>query len=130
MKILVGYDDAEVSWEALVVAIIHAKAFGGKIIIFTSLEEGPDSSQMDFVAAEKNLKRAQEHALANKVTCETELSESILQPGENIVQYAKKNNVDQIVVGIKRRPKVGKFLFGSNARYVILEAPCPVLTVT
>ncbi len=130
MKILVGYDDAVVSWEALVVAIIHAKAFGSKLIIFTSLEKKSDSSKMDFVAAEQDLKRAKEHAAANKVESETELSESSLEPGENIVQYAKENNVDQIVVGVKRRSKVGKFIFGSNARYVILKAPCPVLTVT
>ncbi|MBW2659877.1 MAG: universal stress protein [Deltaproteobacteria bacterium] len=130
MKILVGYDDAEVSWEALVVAIIQAKAFKCKIIVFTSLEEGADVSKMDLIAAETNLKRAREHAADNKVECETELSQSNLQPGENIIQYAKANNVAQIVVGIKRRSKVGKFIFGSNARYVILEAPCPVLTVS
>ena len=129
MNILVGYDDSEVSWEALVVAIVHAKAFGGKILVFTSLERGSNLSKMDFVAAEKNLERAKEHAVANKIECETKLSRSTLQPGEDVVQYAKRNNVDQIVVGIKRRSKVGKFLFGSNARYVILEAPCPVLTV-
>jgi len=130
MKILVGYDDAEVSWEALVVAIIHAKAFRGKIVIFTSLTEGSDSSKMDLVAAEKNLRRAEEHAVANKIECETHLSISNLQPGEDVVQYAKNNTIDQIVVGIKRRSKVGKFIFGSNARYIILKAPCPVLTVT
>ena len=129
MKILVGYDDTEVSWEALVVAIVHAKAFGDKIHIFTSLEGGSDFSQMDFVAAETNLKRAKEHANANKIECETKLSISTLRPGEDIVQYAKTNNVDQIVVGVKRRSKIGKFVFGSNAQYVILEAPCPVLTV-
>jgi nucleotide-binding universal stress UspA family protein len=75
------------------------------------------------------LQRAKEHADANKIECETKLSVSTLQPGEDMVQYAKTNNVDQIVVGVKRRSKVGKFVFGSNAQYVILEAPCPVLTV-
>lgn len=129
MKILIGYDDTEVSWEALVLAIVHAKAFGCKIHVFTSMKEGSDVPQMDFVAAEKNLKRAKKHADANKVECETKLSISTLQPGEDIVQYAKKINVDQIFVGVKRRSKVGKFVFGSNAQYVILEAPCPVITV-
>ncbi len=129
MKILVGYDDTEVSWEALVVAIVHAKVFGGKIYIFTSLEGESGISKMDLVAAEKNLKRAKEHADANKVECETKLSETMLGPGEDIIQYAKKKNVDQIIVGIKNKSKLGKFIFGSTARYVILEAPCPVLTV-
>jgi nucleotide-binding universal stress UspA family protein len=46
-----------------------------------------------------------------------------------MVQYAKTNNVDQIVVGVKRRSKVEKFVFGSNAQYMIPEAPCPVITV-
>ncbi len=129
MKILVGYDDAEVSWEALVVAIAHAKTFGGKILVFTSLSGESDLPQMDFVAAEKSLKRAKEHVNANKIECETKLSASSLHPGEDLVQYAKTNNVDQIVVGIKKKSKVGKLVFGSNAQYVILEAPCPVLTV-
>lgn len=48
---------------------------------------------------------------------------------KDIVQYAKENEVDEIVVGVKRRSKVGKLVFGSNAQYVIIEAPCPVLTV-
>ena len=75
------------------------------------------------------MQRGKEHAAANKIECETKLSVCTLQPGEDVVQYAKTNNVDQIVVGVKRRSKVGKFVFGSNAQYVILEAPCPVLTV-
>jgi len=111
-------------------AIIQAKAFRCKIIVFTSLEGGSDVSKVDLIAAENNLKRAKEYTAVNKIECETELSKSTLQPGEDIIQYAKANNVDQIVVGIKRRSKVGKFIFGSNARYVILEAPCSVLTVS
>jgi nucleotide-binding universal stress UspA family protein len=52
-----------------------------------------------------------------------------MPPGEDLVKYAKENQIDQIVVGIRRRSKVGKLVFGSTAQYVILEAPCPVLTV-
>jgi len=37
--------------------------------------------------------------------------------------------VDEIIVGVKRRSKVGKLLMGSTAQYVILQAPCPVVTV-
>ena len=38
----------------------------------------------------------------------------MLWPGEDIIQYAKENNVDQIVVGIKRKSKLGKFIFWVN----------------
>jgi len=52
-----------------------------------------------------------------------------LQPGEDLVQYAEENQIDQIIIGVRQRSKVGKLLFGSTAQYVILEAPCPVVSV-
>ena len=49
--------------------------------------------------------------------------------GESLVEYAERNGIDEIVIGIQKRSKVGKLVFGSTAQYVILEAPCPVLAV-
>ncbi len=50
-------------------------------------------------------------------------------PGEDLIQFANENEIDEIIVGVKRRSNVGKLVFGSNARYVIMEANCPVVTV-
>jgi nucleotide-binding universal stress UspA family protein len=52
-----------------------------------------------------------------------------MAPGEDLVQFAKDNAVDEMVVGVKRRSKVGKILMGSTAQFVVLQAPCPVVTV-
>jgi nucleotide-binding universal stress UspA family protein len=52
-----------------------------------------------------------------------------LEPGEDLVQYAKEHAIDEIMIGVRRRSKVGKLVFGSTAQYVILEAHCPVLSV-
>ncbi len=49
--------------------------------------------------------------------------------GEDLVRFAKDNDIDEIIIGVKRRSKVGKLVFGSTAQYVILKAPCPVLAV-
>jgi nucleotide-binding universal stress UspA family protein len=49
--------------------------------------------------------------------------------GEDLVQLAEENNVEEIVIGVRRRSKVGKLLFGSTAQYVILNAKCPVVSV-
>jgi nucleotide-binding universal stress UspA family protein len=52
-----------------------------------------------------------------------------LEAGEDLVRFAKEEEIDEIYIGIKKRSKVGKFIFGSTAQYVILEAHCPVVTI-
>jgi nucleotide-binding universal stress UspA family protein len=49
--------------------------------------------------------------------------------GEQLVDFAERNNVDEIIIGVGRRSKVGKALFGSTAQHIILNAPCPVVTI-
>ena len=63
------------------------------------------------------------------IACEVHASVSYQSPGEDLVNFAKENQVDEIIIGVRRRSKVGKLVFGSTAQYVILEAPCPVLSV-
>jgi nucleotide-binding universal stress UspA family protein len=46
-----------------------------------------------------------------------------------IVDYAKKNNVDLIVVGTKGMSGLKHFLLGSVANNIISHAHCPVLAV-
>ena len=52
-----------------------------------------------------------------------------LTSGEQLVKFAEEQEIDQIFLGIIKTSKVGKLLFGSTAQYVILHAPCPVVTV-
>jgi nucleotide-binding universal stress UspA family protein len=63
------------------------------------------------------------------IACNTHLLIRGLSAGEDLVEFANENQIDQIVVGVKRRSKVGKLLMGSTAQYVILQAECPVITV-
>ena len=46
-----------------------------------------------------------------------------------LVEFAKRYKIDEIIIGIRRRSKVSKLVFGSAAQYVILNAPCPVVTI-
>jgi nucleotide-binding universal stress UspA family protein len=50
-------------------------------------------------------------------------------PGEELVQFAEDNQINEIIVGVRRRSKVGKLLMGSTAQHVILNAPCPVVSI-
>jgi len=50
-------------------------------------------------------------------------------PAAEIVEYARTNGVDLIVMGTHGRGAIAHLLMGSVAERVVRTAPCPVLTV-
>lgn len=129
MKILVGFDNSDASVAAVRYAVGHARAVGGRIVLVMSLHGDSNEDDIQIEAAEEALKKAAEMVVAEGVACEEHLLVRGLSPGEDLVAFAKEEDIDEIVIGIKRRSKVSKLLFGSNAQMVILNAHCPVLTV-
>ena len=129
MKILVGYDGSKVAENALKLAQKLANVLDASIYIVTSLEQGPQLQKVDIEKAEGELEYLRTPFNIDDINCETHVLVSYLSPGEDLVNFTKENSIDMIVIGVRKRTKVGKFVFGSTAQYVILEAPCPVVTV-
>jgi nucleotide-binding universal stress UspA family protein len=50
-------------------------------------------------------------------------------PADEVIEYAKREQVDMIVMASHGRTGVLRFLMGSVAERVVREAPCPVVTV-
>ncbi len=50
-------------------------------------------------------------------------------PHEEIMNFAKKNKIDLIIMGTHGRKGIDRILFGSTAAQIVRFAPCPVLTV-
>lgn len=48
-------------------------------------------------------------------------------PGESIVDAARSEQVDLVVVGSHGRGRAGRFIIGSVSDHVVRHAPCPVL---
>lgn len=63
------------------------------------------------------------------IAYEVDLLLDTLSPEEQMVRFAEKENIDQMFIGIKKKSRVGKLVFGSIAQYMILKAQCPVVTV-
>ncbi|HDI60366.1 MAG TPA: universal stress protein [Desulfobacteraceae bacterium] len=129
MRILVGYNGSVESKAAVRLAGELAGPLGARVEVMTSMEGGPRERPEDIAAAEAHLKEASEIMAGRGVTCEVFQSVRGLSPGEDLVDYAKEKAVDLIVVGVEKRSKTQKILLGSTAQYIILKAPCPVLTV-
>lgn len=129
MKILVGIDGSNASKAALQMAIKSANAFRADLMAATSMATGTTDEKDKIRSAEKRLEEAKAQALEAGVSCSTHLLIRGKTVGEDIVEFAAENDIDLIVVGVKRRSRVDKIIMGSNAQFVIIKAPCPVLTV-
>lgn len=129
MKILVGYDGTNAAKEALNLAKSNAKIFGASVEVVTSMQKGTESDRKDIEQAERGLDYAKSLFAEDGIECNTHLLIRGLSPGEDLIEFANENQVDQIIVGVKRRSKVGKLLMGSTAQFVVLQAQCPVVTV-
>lgn len=129
MKILVGYDGSNSAKEALNLAKIHAKTFGATVDVVTSMEKGTESQREEIEQAESALEWAKSLFDEQDIPCDTHLLIRGLAAGEDLVEFAEEHQIDEIIVGVKRRSKVGKLLMGSTAQYVILKASCPVVSV-
>ncbi len=128
MKIMVCYDTTNENASVLALAKRHAKAFEAKVYVATVLI-GTDVDQLDNIEeAKQQLQAVETDFQENEVLIETKLMFGGQSAGENLVEYAEENGIDEIIIGTRKKSKLGKLIFGSTAQYVILEAHCPVIT--
>jgi nucleotide-binding universal stress UspA family protein len=127
-KIIIGYDGSGTAAQTVQVALNEAKLHRAEISVLTSVES-PDDHPDEVARAQKNLEAVGKVVESSGTPCELHLLTRGMAPGEDIVEYATRLKALFIVIGVRRRSKVGKLLFGSTAQYVILNAPCPVICV-
>ena len=130
MNILVGYDGSNEAKNALKLAQKHAKAFGAKIAVVKSVTRHHPLDHSIIQVAEEGLEREIRNQLnGDNNSYETHLLVDSHSTGKNLVWFAELEKIDEIIIGARKRSKVGKLLMGSTAQYVILNAPCPVITI-
>jgi nucleotide-binding universal stress UspA family protein len=129
MKILVAFDGSDVAKKAISLAEKRAKVLNAEIILVHSMIGGPNVPRKDFEIAENSLAYENSQLLEKKIPSAFILSVRGMDAGEDLVQLAEEKKVDEIIIGIKKRSKVEKLVFGSTAQHVILNAPCPVVSV-
>lgn len=147
-KILVPHDGDQMSDKAVLYATELAKALGSEIMLLYVIQEievpatlllGND--RVLIARARRNIAKSIEQRW-NKFAAEKikllsleklRVSSSIKNgdPAEQIVKFAKENQVDLIVMGSRRLEGVSKIVvaLGSVARKVSERASCPVMLV-
>ncbi len=129
MKFLVGFNGSDAAQAALALARDYAKLFGAKILVITSMGGGMNEKPEKIGEAAQALAAAGKFLKEKEIPHETHQLARGLSAGEDLVQFAEENDIDQIFVGVEKMSRAQKIIVGSNAQYIILKAPCPVVTV-
>lgn len=99
------------------------------VIQVTDFSRHATKSAYDFAAEEamEILERAEKIAAEHGREIETDMNEG--HAANTIVQYAKANDIDHIVMGSTGRSGLSRVLLGSVAESVMRRAPCSVVIV-
>jgi nucleotide-binding universal stress UspA family protein len=140
-RILVPTDGSDITAKAVTTAISLAKAVGAKIFTISVKEPFPYSaiSEMqptppqEFFDAQERIaaKRVQavvESCKAAGIACEAHTVEA-LHPWEAIIDHAKHQQCDLLVMASHGRRGVAALLLGSETQKVLTHSQVPVLIV-
>jgi len=127
MKILVGYTPTAEGVAALDFATDHAKLTGASLTVLNTGKNGDYSDPVyataqDIDAVEGGLSKA-------GIEFEVRRPNDGLSATDAILGIAEEIGADLLVIGLRKRSAVGKLITGSTAQQILLDAPCPVLTV-
>ena len=130
MKFLVCYDETKEAKKALKIAQEHARVWKAKLEVVNTLTRIEPLKHSAVKKMEEKMEGDIKEILAeDDPPYEVNLLLTDLTSGEELVKFAEDQKMDLMFLGIVKKSKVGKLLFGSTAQYVILHAPCPVVTV-
>ncbi|MBX5326246.1 MAG: universal stress protein [Candidatus Bathyarchaeia archaeon] len=122
MKILVGIDGSDHSLWALMEAVNIAKKISGAITVITVYTQGKEEEAERI--RQKTLNYLKKEEVDNSFY-------AILgaNPSRALVDIAKREHFDLIVVGSRGLGSATAFLVGSVSKQVVSKAPCDVLVV-
>jgi nucleotide-binding universal stress UspA family protein len=129
MDFLVGYDNSKKSEHVLDLAKTYAKAFNARIHFLSSTSYGPELETTAFEEIKAGLEHLKSDFKNDGIDCETHIVSRSISPGEDLVDFARRFSIDKIIIGSRKKSKIGILLLGSTAQYVVLEADCPVVIV-
>jgi nucleotide-binding universal stress UspA family protein len=140
-RILVPTDGSEVTTRAVSAAIEMARAFGGHLFAISVKEPFPYSAisemqpvppQEFFDAQERiaaqRVKAVVDAAQAAGIPCSGHTVEAV-HPWEAIIDHAKAQQCDLIIMASHGRRGVAALLLGSETQRVLIKSPIPVLVV-
>ena len=134
--VLLATDLSEVSSPAETEAVRLAAGLGARMVAVSVIDPGslrlPGGrfrARVDQVRDERETAATELVARARDAGVQTEFLVWEGEPGEAILDAARSEGADLIVLGTHGRHGVGRSLFGSVSDHIVRHAPCPVVVV-
>lgn len=128
--VVVGFVPKPEGEAALTAAIAEVRLRGGRLVVVSAQREGESDpewkakTEADLAAARERLDAAGiEYAVHQSVI------DIDVDAADDLIQVARDQAADLVVIGIRRRTPTGKLILGSQAQRILLDAPCAVLAV-
>jgi nucleotide-binding universal stress UspA family protein len=126
MSVLVGFIPTPEGRAALDAAITEARLRATTLVV---LNAASGDSLVDPRHADADAMAEIEKELAAAGVPHTIEHRTGREPVAEILEFAGRDDVELVVIGLRRRSPVGKLLMGSAAQQILLEVPGPVLAV-
>jgi len=127
MTIVVGYVPKPEGRAALTRAVSEAKLRGTDLVVVNS--SAAQSLVDESLASRRELDEVRRQLDEADVKHDVRRLVRGREAAEELIEAAEETGADLIVIGLRRRTPVGKFITGSDAQRILLTAPCPVLAV-
>lgn len=139
-KILIPTDFSDSAQYALEYAIDLNKLYNARLYLLHVLQDFTDFSEFNlspsmlpqlYAEFEQSATKRIEEIITTKIPSDMRCDTYILHgiPFFEIIQFARNEAVDLIVIGTRGRTGLKHVLFGSTAEKVVKKAPCAVLSV-
>ncbi|WP_058234516.1 universal stress protein [Devriesea agamarum] len=127
MTVLVGFIPTQVGYAALDAAIAEADRRTTSLLILNVVHEGHEGDPRH--ARPQDLTYAEEKAREARVRYEIRQVTSSDNFAQVLIDTAERDDIELVVIGLRRDREVARHLLGATAQRVLLSAPCDVLAV-
>ncbi len=137
-KILCPIDHSDCSKEALKYAVSFAMKDEAELCLLHVIDIRTFDENLDVMTRQvpddetmKQLKTKLLECVPEEIRNDMKIEATVIQgiPFAEIIGFARKKNVDMIVIGTHGRTGLAHIMLGSVSEKVVRKAPCPVLTV-
>lgn len=125
MSVVVGLLNTQEGTKALQAALGEAQKRNAELVIVKYVPEDLIPAPIIEELAPEVVASLEEAGIGYSVVAYPE-TENI---GESLILCAEEKQAQLVVIGIRQRTPTGKLSLGTGVQKILLESPCPVLTV-